>query len=993
MRQTVILTNLLKNNVVRISILALAYFATAQMGLAFALVGNTVTLFWPPSGIALAGILFYGRRVWPGVFIGALLVNLHADLPLSASLGIAFGSTLATLCGAYLLQRQPEFNYFLRTVSDVLCLLLFGALISSTINAASGAFWLAWTGGVIPWELYGQTFLFWWMGDALGVVLFTPAVMALYRSDLMEWTLPLRRQAIWMYGVLIILSLLVLTDAGKVIFGYQLKAFTLFPVIIWAALVFNLRITSLVLVTIYGFLLYGLINGVGRFANATQSDAIDVWMYSSIIGMVGLCVAIMREQRRREFKNLELSERNFKRAQWVVNMGNWQLDLRRNQLIASDEVYSIFGMRHFEQPLTQKIFLDCTHPDDRSLFDAGCKGVSRGESCDIEFRILADGKIKWVRQTIDIDFDRAGLPIAAFGTVRDITRRKLTEENLRLAANVFEGSGEAILITDSEESIISANKAFTRTTGYTLDEVKGKNPRFLSSGKHDAEFYRLMWNDINRDGFWQGEILERDKSGRIYPKWMSISAVKDEPGIVTHYISISADISERKTAERNIQSLAYYDVLTSLPNRTLLHDRLGQLIAASHRDNQKFALLFLDLDRFKYVNDSMGHSVGDKLLQAVALRLQECVREGDTVSRIGGDEFIVLLREMDKENAARIADEILSAMLAPYEIGDLQIVAQVSIGICLYPDHAQDVDTLIKYADVAMYRVKEEGRNNFQFYTAEMNFHADKLFSMEKDLRLAMERNEFLLHYQPQVNLKQGRVCGVEALIRWQHPETGMIGPDEFVSVAEETGQILSMGEWVLRTACAQLSAWRKQGLPVFPISVNLSIRQLRQPHLAKLIAQILEESGLGANDLELEITEGLMMGESKTAMKFLVDMHELGVHLSVDDFGTGYSSLSYLKKLPLDRLKIDQSFVRDITTDENDAAIVRSIISLGHQLNLQVVAEGVETAEQRDFLIKRGCDDMQGYYFSCPLIANEFYSYVLNYPENEAERPNHSND
>ena len=689
----------------------------------------------------------------------------------------------------------------------------------------------------------------------------------------------------------------------------------------------------------------------------------------------------MREQRRREFKNLELSERNFKRAQWVVNMGNWQLDLRRNQLIASDEVYSIFGVRHFEQPLTQKILLDCTHPDDRSLFDSGCKGVLRGESCDIEFRILADGKIKWVRQTIDIDFDRAGVPIAAFGTVRDITRRKLTEENLRLAANVFEGSGEAILIADSEENIISVNKAFTRTTGYTLDEVKGKNPRFLSSGKHDAEFYRLMWNDINRDGFWQGEILERDKSGRIYPKWMSISAVKDEPGIVTHYISISADISERKTAERNIQSLAYYDVLTSLPNRTLLHDRLGQLIAASHRDKQKFALLFLDLDRFKYVNDSMGHSMGDKLLQAVALRLQECVREGDTVSRIGGDEFIVLLREMDKENAARIAEEILSAMLAPYEIGDLQIVAQASIGISLYPDHAQDVDTLIKYADVAMYRVKEEGRNNFQFYSAEMNFHADKLFSMEKDLRLAMERNEFLLHYQPQVNLKQGRVCGVEALIRWQHPETGMIGPDEFIPVAEETGQILSMGEWVLRTACAQLSTWRKQGLPVFPMSVNLSIRQLRQPHLAKLIGQILEESGLGANDLELEITEGLMMGESQAAMKFLGDMHELGVHLSVDDFGTGYSSLSYLKKLPLDRLKIDQSFVRDITTDENDAAIVRSIISLGHQLNLQVVAEGVETAEQRDFLIKRGCDDMQGYYFSRPLAAKELYSYVLNYP------------
>ena len=973
--------DLLKNTAVRIAILALVYFATAQMGLSFALVGNTVTLFWPPSGIALAAIFLYGRRVWPGIFLGAFLVNIHADLPLSASIGIAVGSALAALCGAFLLKRKPEFNHFLVSVKDVLRLLIFGALISSTINAASGAFWLAWTGGVIPWELYGHTFMMWWMGDALGVVLFTPAIMTLFRADTLEWTTSLRRQALLMYGILIVLCLLVLTDVGKNLFGYQFKAFTLIPVIIWAALMFNLRLTSLVLVTIYGFLLFGLINKIGRFADATQIDSIDVWMYSSIIGVVGLCVAIMHEQRRRAFKALELSERNFKRAQWVVNMGNWQLDLRRNQLIASDEVYAIFGLRHYEQPLTQAAFLDCAHPDDRSLMDSGCTGALRGDSSDLEFRIVVNGQTKWVRQTIDIDFDRNGKPIAAFGTVRDITRRKLTEENLRLAANVFEGSGEAILIADAEECIVSVNKAFTRTTGYTLDEVKGKNPRILSSGKHDDEFYRIMWAAINRDGFWQGEILERDKSGRIYPKWMSISAVKDEQDVVTHYISISADISERKNAEQNIQSLAYYDVLTGLPNRTLLHDRLGQLIAASHRDKQKFALLFLDLDRFKYVNDSMGHTVGDTLLQAVALRLQECVREGDTVARIGGDEFIVLLRETDADSAARVASKILAVLATPYDIGELQMATYASIGISIYPDNAQDSDTLIKYADVAMYRVKEEGRSNFQFFTPEMNFHADKLFSMEKDLRLAMERNEFILHYQPQVNLRYGRICGVEALIRWEHPEVGLIMPDVFVPVAEETGQILPIGEWVLRSACEQLAQWRKQGLPVFPIAVNLSIRQLRQPNLAHSVAAILTKTGLGAHDLELEITEGLMMGETEAAMTFLDQMHKLGVHLSVDDFGTGYSSLSYLKKLPLDKLKIDQSFVRDITTDENDAAIVSSIISLGHQLNLQVVAEGVETPEQMDFLLVRGCDEMQGFYFSRPLSAEEFVKFVESYP------------
>ena len=975
------MTNFLNLNVVRIAILALVYFAAAKMGLVFALVGHTVTLFWAPSGIALACLLLFGRRVWPGIFIGAFLINLHVYLPISAAIGIAAGSTVGALCGAYLLKRKSAFNPNLVSVQDVLRLLIFGALISTAINAANGALWLAWTGDVIPWYLYGQTFMYWWMGDALGVVLFTPAVMALYRTSTMEWTPYLRRMALLMYGVLIVLCLLVLTDMGKNLLGYQLKAFALFPIIIWAALAFDLRVASLALVTIYSFLLFGLINGIGRFANAAQTDAFDVWMFSSVIGIGGVCVAIMHEQRLREVKNLELSERNFKRAQQVVNMGSWQIDIRSDTLTVSDEVIAIFGLKHHIQDINRKNFLNCAHPDDRWIMDAGCKGALHGEVCDIEFRIVVHEQIKWVRETIDVDFDQIGQPIVAFGTIRDITRRKLTEENLRLAANVFEGSSEAILIADSEERIVSVNQAFTKATGYTLDEVKGKNPSILSSGQHDAEFYRVMWADINRDGFWQGEILERDKGGRIYPKWMSISTVKNESGVVTHYISISADISERKNAERDIQSLAYYDVLTRLPNRTLLHDRLGQLIATSHRDQHQFALLFLDLDRFKYVNDSMGHTVGDKLLQAVALRLQECVREGDTVARIGGDEFVVLLRETDADDAARVATKILLILATPYDIGDLQIATHASIGISIYPDNAHDIDTLIKYADVAMYRVKEEGRSNFQFYAPEMNFHADKLFSMEKDLRIALERNEFILHYQPQINLRYGRICGVEALIRWQHPEIGLITPSEFIPVAEETGQILPIGEWVLRTACEQLARWRKQGLPIFPIAVNLSTRQLRQPNLAKLVATVLAETGLGAHDLELEITEGLMMGETEAAITFLNQMQELGVHLSVDDFGTGYSSLSYLKRLPLDKLKIDQSFVRDITTDENDAVIVRSIIGLGHQLNLQVIAEGVETVEQMNFLRSRGCDEIQGYYFSYPLPSDELAVFVKNHP------------
>jgi predicted signal transduction protein with EAL and GGDEF domain len=369
----------------------------------------------------------------------------------------------------------------------------------------------------------------------------------------------------------------------------------------------------------------------------------------------------------------------------------------------------------------------------------------------------------------------------------------------------------------------------------------------------------------------------------------------------------------------------------------------------------------------------MGHSVGDRLLQDVALRIQEQIREEDTVARLGGDEFIVLLRETDEKGAAVVADKLLEALAIPYDLDGHTISTQASIGISIYPDHAEDADTLIKNADMAMYGAKEEGRNNYQFFKQEMNFRVDLLFSMEKDLRMALEREEFYLHFQPQADLSTGRLCGIEALIRWNHPEKGMVSPAEFIPVAEETGQIIPIGAWVLRTACSQMVEWRNAGLTDIRMAVNLSIRQLRQPVLAEQVKAALEEFGLEPQYLELEITEGIMMGDNRIAMNFLSEMHELGVQLSIDDFGTGFSSLNYLKKLPVHKLKIDQSFVRDIETDESDAAIIRSIISLGHRLNLRVIAEGVETQAQLDFLRIRGCDEIQGYYYAKPMPAVEF--------------------
>jgi diguanylate cyclase (GGDEF)-like protein/PAS domain S-box-containing protein len=751
--------------------------------------------------------------------------------------------------------------------------------------------------------------------------------------------------------------------------------------VVWAALSFNSRVVSATLLIISFSTLFSAASGQGFFYAYTLSGVFDLWGFLIVLGILGTALSAVNSQRNNARIRLERNERNLKRAQQVSKVGSWELDIASNKLEWSEETYRIFGVPQ-GTPLTLDSFMSFIHPDDVEKVQAAWQAALKAVPYEIEHRIIVDGEIKWVLEQANLDFDdNSGNAIFAIGTVHDISAHKAEEAALRLAASVFESSGEAIVITDEKSRVVAVNHAFVEMSGYRAEEMIDNNPRILASGRHDAEFYRAMWGDIGNHGYWQGEIWDKHKNGRIYPKWMSITAVRDDKGEVVNYISIARDITEQTEAEKNIHFLAYYDVLTGLPNRTLLRDRLGQMIAVSHRDHHQFALLFMDLDRFKYINDSMGHSVGDRLLQSVSLRIQEHVREEDTVARLGGDEFIVLLRDTGESGAAVVAAKLLETLATPYDLDGQVISTQASIGISIFPDHADDADTLIKNADMAMYSAKEAGRNNYQFFKPEMNFRVDLLFSMEKDLRMALERGEFTLHYQPQVDLSTGRLCGVEALIRWNHPEKGAISPAEFIPVAEETGQIIPIGEWVLRTACAQLVEWRKAGMTDISMSVNLSIRQLRQPMLVERVKTVLLETGLEPQYLELEITEGIMMGDNQIAMSFLSDMHELGVQLSIDDFGTGFSSLNYLKKLPVHKLKIDQSFVRDIETDESDAAIIRSIISLGHRLNLRVIAEGVETQEQLDFLRIRGCDEIQGYFYARPMPAAEFAGFFKSPP------------
>lgn len=551
-------------------------------------------------------------------------------------------------------------------------------------------------------------------------------------------------------------------------------------------------------------------------------------------------------------------------------------------------------------------------------------------------------------------------------------------KDLVLFAEVIKNTEEAIIISDANNVIVSVNRAFVRITGYSEAEVIGKNPRILNSGRQGKEFYQAMWQSIKEIGYWQGEIWNRRKSGEIYPEWLSISTVKNSRNEIMRHVAIFMDITKRKEVEQRIHLLAYYDPLTSLPNRVLFGDRLGQALAASRRGGGKVALLFLDLDRFKSINDSLGHAAGDSLLQSVADRLKLCIREMDSICRQGGDEFMVLLPGIEKrEDVAAIAQKIIAAMSDPHYIEGRNLVVSFSIGISIYPADADTPEALIQNADAAMYHAKEHGRNNFQFFTPDMNAEALDLLSLEADFRRAMVNGELQIYYQPQIDNATGAIVGVEALARWLHPERGFVPPSRFVSIAEESGLIGQLGEWVLRTACAQNRKWQEDGIVKIPVAVNLSALQFHQKDLVELIVGILHETGLEPRYLELELTEGIIMKNAESTIATLNALKKAGVLLSIDDFGTGYSSLSYLKRFPIDKLKIDQSFIRDVATNENDALITTTIISMGHNLRFRVIAEGVETAEQISFLKEHQCDETQGYFVSTPLPPEEFASFI----------------
>lgn len=639
----------------------------------------------------------------------------------------------------------------------------------------------------------------------------------------------------------------------------------------------------------------------------------------------------------------------------------------------SDNISKLTGYA-VKEWYTPQFWLNHVHPDDQAAAVSAQKRLLKDGMLNHQYRFLhADGSVLWIDDQLMLIRDESGKPVEAVGTWLDITSRKIAEEELRVNAQVFEFSREGIITTDAENRILTVNKAFTEITGYRPEEVIGKNPRILASGTVSKEFYRQMWQQINDQGYWQGEVLNRRKDGEFYSERLSISTVRDQEGKITQHIGIISDLSEHKLAEQRIEFLSNFDPLTQLPNRNLLSDRARLALAVARRSKTSLALMYVDLDRFKIVNESLGLSVGDALLKELAKRLLNALRPEDTVSRQGGDEFIIMMPNTDAEGAAHVAKKILDTIARPFSFAEQRITLTSSIGIAEFPQDGDDFEQLAQSADAALYRAKQAGRNNFQFFTQQMHEQAYEVLQIENELRQALENNDFRLYYQPQVDAITSQIVGIEALIRWQHPKKGLISPANFIPIAEETSLINQIGDWVLSTALKQLAEWQSAGVAIVPIAINLSIVQFRQDSLYQKVCDALRETKLSPSMLELEMTESIAMEDSQRTVRVLKQLNALGVSLSIDDFGTGYSSLSYLKKFSIDKLKIDQSFVRDMEFHPEDTSIITAIIGMAKGLGFKTIAEGVETKQQLAFLQENQCDQIQGYLFSAPLPAEDF--------------------
>ncbi|MDX2369643.1 MAG: EAL domain-containing protein [Colwellia sp.] len=670
-----------------------------------------------------------------------------------------------------------------------------------------------------------------------------------------------------------------------------------------------------------------------------------------------------------------------------AELGSWDWNIATGKVERNERWATMLGYTHKEIKHTTNQWADFVHPQDRERAWQSINDVleGRSKSHSLEYRMLTkDGGYRWVHDQANVmQRHDNGKPLRMSGTHSDITNRKLSEEKLKLAASVFLHSREGISITDDTATIIDINDAFTNITGFSREEAIGQNPSFLHSGRQSPEFYTDMWQVLEKKGYWSGEVWNRRKNGELYAVMKTISAVRDEQGITTHYVSLGSDITPLKEHQAQLEHIANYDLLTNLPNRSLLADRLSQAMLQCSRHEQSLAVVFLDLDGFKQVNDTYGHDMGDELLVALSVRMKEALRESDSLARIGGDEFVAVLAELAKvEDCEPVLERLLLAASEPVTVGDIVLNISASIGVTLYPQDNVDADQLMRHADQAMYVAKGSGKNRYHLFDTVQDDAVKVQRESLAAIRTALDNHQFILHYQPKVNMKKGTVVGVEALIRWQHPERGLLNPIEFLPVIENHAMMIEMGEWVIDCALSQISQWQKMGISLpASTSVNIAAIQLQQPDFTQsLIRQLAAHPDVEPRCLELEVLETSALEDVHHVSTIMNECIALGVNFALDDFGTGYSSLTYLRRLPASLIKIDQTFVRDMLNDVDDLAIVEGVIALAKSFKRDVIAEGVETIEHGTALLQLGCELAQGYGIARPMPASDIPAWITDW-------------
>ncbi|HQW19057.1 MAG TPA: EAL domain-containing protein [Rhodocyclaceae bacterium] len=967
------------NAVARILLVATLYFFSGQASFSLSVSHGIVTLVvFLAEGFALSAAIIWGRRIWPGIFLGQLLLALFNNLAWPLALGVSVINSIEAIIGATLFRRMNIRLEYDR-LRDVGLLLTLIFLILQPFSATLGVL-LLWSGGVIDNASLQNAWLSWWLGNSLGQTIMTPLLLTLSVSRL---TLSAMGRS------LLVPLLLTLAIGGLVFFGPQLGSVSIglalsAPLMVLLAARYGMIAATLSTVVIACLTLYYTNIEIGPFAGNGSNDSniqlfkLNFFLLS--IALTGQFIAALFAERKQIEDEIKLGRERLQAAQRIANVGSWTLDLRSSQTEWSDEYFRIFNFDPAHVEASYEAFIKATHPEDRQMvIKTYSDSLENKTPYEITHRLLLpDGRIKHVLACGETLYAEDGTPLQSQGTLIDITNIRQTEEKLQLFARVFEQSGEAIVVTDHDNNIIKVNPAFTQLTGYTLDEVLGRNPRMLASGETPAETYPALWQALNDHGKWQGELWDRRKDGRTYPKWTSISVIRNAAGKVTNYIASFVDIAERKASEERIHRLAHHDPLTGLLNRLSLKMRIEQALRSAQRENRQLAVMFLDMDRFKSINDTLGHHVGDMLLVEVAERLTLSARASDIVARLGGDEFVVVLTgTADRDAAAHVAEKIVNRLGQPYVLDQHHLHSSISVGISLFPEHGSDVDTLMRHADIAMYHAKEQGCNKFNFFTPAMTATTSQRLALEGALRAALEEEQFELHYQPQTLTESNRIFRVEALARWRHAEDGLMPPSLFIPLIEKIGLTESFGAWVLNEACRQLAIWRAQGIDAVRMAVNISSSQLRSPKLLHLTMEIMSRHGIQPGELEFEVDEATIMDNPERVVEQLNALNRIGVDLAIGNYGACFSSLAYLRLLPIQTLKLSRAFVNDIETDANAAAVIAALLTLARNLNLQVVAEGVETETQRTFLASHQCDLLQGYFVSRPLPSDEATRFI----------------